>query len=402
MIVIGGGAAGFFAAINLAMRKPEWQIQIVEKSGKLLSKVRVSGGGRCNVTHACFDPAELVQNYPRGKKELRQVFSRFGPADTIAWFKAQGIVLKTERDGRMFPVSNSSESIISCFLDLASRMHIQVSTGVDVKSIEKSQEGFVLQCKNQSLKADLIIAASGGNSKPEFYALFRKLGHTIVQPSPSLFTFNLPGEEICQRLQGISVQNAEVKLKNTSLRFNGPVLITHWGLSGPAVLKLSAFAARELHDMHYEGCVVVNWLFALKVPEIDARLRQWQEEKRKSLPFTQVPFDIPKRLWEFLCVKAGIHNDRTWAEIPKKNLLSLAHFLGASEFQMSGRSVFKEEFVTAGGISLKEVDFTSMQSKVVPGLYFCGEVLDIDGITGGFNFQNAWSTAWIAAMNCGT
>jgi hypothetical protein len=399
VIIIGGGAAGFFAAINIAMRQPEYDITILEKTNKLLSKVRVSGGGRCNVTHHCFDNAELLKNYPRGNKELVQVFSRFTVKDTITWFREQGVRLKTEEDGRMFPESDSSETIVNTFLHLASKYSIKIITQCEVKSIEKKENGFDLNTSGGKLQCDSVICSSGGNNKSEAYSFLKSTGHKIISPLPSLFTVNLPSENIKKELQGISVPQAEVRIEGSKLKYNGPVLITHWGLSGPAVLKLSAFAAKEFYEADYKAGILVNWIFPHTLQEAVELVRKLQKEKAKALPWNFPMFGLPRRLWEFLCTKAGIDNSRPWAETGSKQINALAESLVNSRYKMEGKTTFKEEFVTCGGIDLKEIDFKKMESKLVPGLFFCGEVLNIDGITGGFNFQSAWSTAWIAAQS---
>lgn len=383
------------------MRKPDFNITILEKTNKLLSKVKVSGGGRCNVTHHCFENAELVKNYPRGSKELQQVFSRFSVQDTINWFKEQGVILKTEEDGRMFPYSNDSQTIIDCFTNLAHKLNIKILVHHEVFSIQKINEGFVLKTNKNNFTADAIVCALGGHNKAGAYDILKNLGHTIDKPLPSLFTLNLPGELIKKELQGISVKNAQVLIEGTKLNYNGPVLITHWGLSGPAVLKLSAFAAKEFFELNYMANIRVNWIFPLKINETVLLLKEIQKERHKALPFSNSAFDLPKRLWEFLCMTSGITNDKPWAEIANKHLNKLAENLVASSFKMEGKTTFKEEFVTCGGVNLKEIDFKTMQSKIVPGLYFCGEVMNIDGITGGFNFQSAWSTAWLCAQSIG-
>ncbi|MDO9001570.1 MAG: NAD(P)/FAD-dependent oxidoreductase [Bacteroidota bacterium] len=400
IVVIGGGAAGFFAAINLALRKPNYDITILEKTNKLLSKVKVSGGGRCNVTNHCFDNSELVKNYPRGNKELQQVFSKFSVQDTIEWFRQQGVVLKTEDDGRMFPYSNSSETIVDCFLDLANKLNIKIKTQCEVISIKKNNTGFLLETNQINFQVDAIICALGGHNKTSAYSIIKDLGISIDEPIPSLFTLNFPNEVIKKELQGISVQNAQVKIANSKLNYSGPVLITHWGLSGPAVLKLSAFAAKEFFDLNYRSTIIVNWVYPLKPNEIEIHLKNIQKEKHKALPHTKPLFDLPRRLWEFLCHTSGIDNTKPWAEISNKQLNKLTENLCNSNYSMEGKTTFKEEFVTCGGVNLKEIDFKTMQSKQVPNLFFCGEVLNIDGITGGFNFQSAWSTAWICAENC--
>lgn len=398
VVVIGGGAAGFFAAINLALRKPDLKIIILEKTAKLLSKVRISGGGRCNVTHHCFENSELIKNYPRGSKELQQAFSQFSVKDTIEWFRKNGVILKTEEDGRMFPVSDSSQTIIDCFLNLSSRLNIEIRTSEEVFSIKKDGEIFLLKTSKEFISCSAVICALGGHPKAGAYDLLKNLGHKIDPPIPSLFTLNLPGEEIKSELQGLSVQNAHVKIKDSKHNYTGPVLITHWGLSGPAVLKLSAFAAKDFFERNYQATIHVNWINRFNQNEVLELIKQQQKEKNKALPYSNPMFDLPKRLWEFFCHSSEIDNTKPWAEIPNKQINKLVQVLCNSQYQMEGKTTFKEEFVTCGGINLKEINFKSMESKIVPGLYFCGEVLNIDGITGGFNFQSAWTTAWVVSQ----
>lgn len=395
--VIGGGAAGFFAAINTAIKHPDYRISILEKTGKLLSKVKVSGGGRCNVTHHCFDNSELVRNYPRGQKELYQAFSRFSVKDTIAWFESNGVKLKTEEDGRMFPITDSSQSIIDCFLKLCERHKINIQTHTEVFAIKKTGQSFLLKTNNGEIKADAVICSIGGHNKTESYFLIKNLGHKIIDPIPSLFTINLPEEPIKKELQGVAIKQAEVKIEGTKLHYNGPVLITHWGLSGPAVLKLSAFAAKEFYNKGYDAMIIVNWLYPLDREDTEQELKKFQKGKPRALPLSHPLGNLPKRLWEFLCRQAEIDNTKSWAEVSNKQLHKLADSLHSSKYHMHGKTTFKEEFVSCGGIDLKEIDFKTMQSRLVPGLYFCGEVLNIDGITGGFNFQAAWTTAWICS-----
>jgi len=397
VIVIGGGAAGFFAAINAALMNPALDIIILEKTGKLLSKVKVSGGGRCNVTHHCFDNRELVKHYPRGHRELLQVFSRFAVEDTIRWFETRGVKLKTEEDGRMFPVSDDSQTIIDCFLDLSDRLGIKIKTHCEVHAIIRSGDQFQVKTNQDLILADRIICANGGHNKHGGYDLVKNLGHKIISPVPSLFTFNLPDEPIRKLLQGVSVPSAEVKIRGTRLSYSGPVLITHWGLSGPAVLKLSAFAAHELHEVAYNAEIIVNWVHPLNRDETVESLLGFQRENKKALPRTKPFQNLPKSFWEYLCEKSALPENRPWAEIGSRHIHSLAENICQSVLKMNGKTTFKEEFVTSGGVDLKEIDFKTMQSRIVPGIYFCGEVLNIDGITGGFNFQSAWSTAWICA-----
>ncbi|HKC67589.1 MAG TPA: NAD(P)/FAD-dependent oxidoreductase [Bacteroidia bacterium] len=398
VIVIGGGAAGFFAAINVAEINPDVEVIILEKSNKLLAKVLVSGGGRCNVTHACFDNGLLVKNYPRGEKELRGAFNKFTTEDTIVWFKQCGVTLKTEEDGRMFPVTDNSETIANCLLKAANDLNIKIKTGVSVKEIiVQPDKSFSLKTDTEyTPHCDKLIIASGGNPKNENYNWLRKVGHTIVPPVPSLFTFNIPNNEITE-LMGVSVPNAKIKIGNTKLEIEGPLLVTHWGLSGPVVLKSSAWGARILHDMNYDFTAFINWLPAYKEEELRNILLEYKNNNAPKNVFGNSPLDLPKRLWELFLRKATISETSRWANVNKKQINTLINILLNDAYHVKGKTTFKEEFVTCGGISLKEVDFSTMQSKIVPNLYFAGEVLDIDGVTGGFNFQNAWTTAWIAA-----
>lgn len=395
VIVIGGGAAGFFAAINTTLHFPGASVAILEKSNKLLSKVRISGGGRCNVTHHCFENGELVKNYPRGEKELRQVFPRFAVQDTITWFGNRGVKLKVEADGRMFPQSNSSETIINCLMEEAHRLGIRISMQEEVLSLEKNSGLLNVHTNKGLYEADAVICCTGGHHQAKHYEFIKRAGHSIAEPIPSLFTINLPGSGI-RELMGLSVKQATVKMTKARHSYTGPVLITHWGLSGPAVLKLSAFAAKDLFEQQYHTDIVVNWTGLLNEEEAKAQLSQSLSSRALMLNTPQ--FELPRRLWDYLLAKAGIGAEKIWAELGKKQLNVLAQLLARDVYAMQGKTTFKEEFVTCGGVSLKEIDFKTMQSKVMPGLYFCGEVLNIDGITGGFNFQNAWSTAWIASQ----
>ena len=402
IVVIGGGAAGFFAAINAAELNPNAEVIILEKSNKLLAKVLVSGGGRCNVTHACFENSLLVKNYPRGEKELRGAFNRFTAEDTIAWFKQHGVALKTEDDGRMFPVTDNSETIANCLLQAAHDLNIKIKTSVSVKEISiQTDKTFSLKTDTDyNPQCDKLIIASGGNPKNENYNWLSRVGHSIVPPVPSLFTFNIPNNEIT-KLMGISISHAKIKVASTKLETEGPLLITHWGLSGPAILKASAWGARILHDMNYDFTTLVNWLPAYKEEGLRDMLIEYKNNSASKNVGGNCPLDLPKRLWEFFLHKAVIIETSRWADINKKQINGLVNILLNDAYQVKGKTTFKEEFVTCGGISLKEVDFSTMQSKLVPNLYFAGEVLDIDGVTGGFNFQNAWTTGWIAANGVG-
>jgi len=399
IIVIGGGAAGFFAAINTAQLNTNCSVTLLEKSSKLLSKVRVSGGGRCNVTHACFDNNLLIKHYPRGEKELRNVFSRFTTQDTINWFNQRGVELKTEEDGRMFPVSNNSETIVNCLLNEADKANVKIKLNVDIEEIKKKENKFRLLAKGGGeFICDKLIIATGGNSKQEAYNWLEKLGHTIIKPIPSLFTFNIPNNSITQ-LMGISVPQAKVKIATTKLETEGPLLITHWGLSGPAILKASAWGARILSDFNYSFTTLVNWIPKYSEEKLRIEFENQRKENASKLILNNCPIELPKRLWEHFVNKTNIEHTVRWADLTKKQNNVLINILLNDEYKVQGKTTFKEEFVTCGGINLKEIDFTNMQSKIVPNLYFAGEVIDVDGITGGFNFQNAWSTAWITAKN---
>lgn len=410
--VIGGGAAGFFSAITCAKTYPQARVTLLEAGRQLLAKVRISGGGRCNATHACFDPAILVQNYPRGGKALRGAFTRFQPRDTVEWFASHSVTLKTEADGRMFPVTDDSATIVNCLIQAAEDAGVQIRTGdavVSVKQLTSEDEyadtaitnkrGFEIELKSgEQLKCDRLILATGSN--PSGFKWAKDLGHTVEQPVPSLFTFNVSDSRI-KDLAGVSVANAKVKLPGAKLEQSGPLLITHWGLSGPAVLKLSAWGARFLHDRHYRASVLINWLPQYNPEVLRQQLLGVKSQLSQRLVVSSCPFPIPRRLWERLTSAIGIDEPKRWADIPNKTLDKLLQELVQGEYQISGKGAFKEEFVTCGGVNLKEVDFKTMESRHCPGLYFAGEILDIDGVTGGFNFQSAWTTAWLAGMAIG-
>lgn len=398
VIVIGGGAAGFFTAINCAQMHENCTVTLLEKSSKLLSKVRVSGGGRCNVTHACFDNSLLIKNYPRGEKELRNVFSRFTTTDTISWFEKRGVKLKTEADGRIFPESNTSETIVKCLMQEAEKAKVIIKLNVDIVEIIKNgNNSFTLnEIGGGVFHCDKLVVATGGNPKDAAYNWLRKLGHTIIKPVPSLFTFNIPGNKITE-LMGVSVPNAKVRVAGTKLETEGPLLITHWGMSGPAILKASAWGARTLSELNYNFTALISWLPKHTEEKIRIEFNNQREENPAKTIINNCPLELPKRLWEYLVSKAGILETTRWADLPKKNANLLSHSLINDEYFVKGKSTFKEEFVTCGGIALKEIDFTTMQSKIIPDLYFAGEILDVDGITGGFNFQSAWSSGWIVA-----
>lgn len=397
IIIIGGGAAGFFAAINAARLAPGKTVAILEKNTKLLSKVRVSGGGRCNVTHACFDDRELVKFYPRGGKELRGAFSRFSVKDTIAWFRERGVELKTESDGRMFPVSNTSETIVECLLADAKKHDVEILLQRELNEIEAGADGFLLSVnEHEKFFCKKLIIAAGGNAKPAGYDFILKTGHTIISPVPSLFTFNMPGNPISE-LMGVSVENATVKIEGTAIKTEGPLLITHWGMSGPAVLKASAWGARELAEKNYHFTAAVNWLGEKKEENVFENLLQCRSTYNAQLVINANPYQLVKRLWQFLVKKSGLDYEMRWADLSNKHIRKLAQILVNDHFEVKGKTTFKEEFVTCGGIKLSEVEFKTMESRKQKGVFFVGEVLDIDGVTGGFNFQSAWTTAWIAA-----
>ena len=453
VVVIGGGAAGFFAAITCAEVYPQAQVTLLEAGRQLLSKVRISGGGRCNVTHACFDPAQLVQYYPRGGKALRGALTRFQAKDTVAWFESHGVKLKTEADGRMFPVTDNSETIVDCLIDAAEAAGVKIRTGVAVVAIRRElppptgeKEGgveqeargqgagskgelpstslqpnevgqeenppapplpaplplFEIRLKSEEIiKCDRLLLATGSN--PSGYKWAKDLGHTIEPPVPSLFTFNIPDPRL-QDLAGVSVESVRLRLPvagKANLEQTGPLLITHWGLSGPAVLKLSAWGARVLHECHYQMPLVINWLPQYNPEELRKQLLAVRSQLAHRAIATSCPVSIPRRLWQQLIAYVGIGEEDRWAGLSNKTLNQLIGELTQGSYLIKGKGVFKEEFVTCGGISLKEVDFKTMESRCCRGLYFAGEILDIDGVTGGFNFQSAWTTASIAGQAMG-
>lgn len=398
VIIIGGGAAGFFTAINAAENNPKLKIIILERGKEVLTKVKVSGGGRCNVTHAEFLPKELTQNYPRGEKELLGPFHSFMTGDTIEWFEKRGVALKIEADGRMFPVSDSSQTIIDCFLSEVKRLNVEILLNQSVKEIQKEENRFTINTTTDTFSAEKIVVATGSN--PKIWKLLEDLGHTIVPAVPSLFTFNIKDSRIID-LPGLST-DASVKVLDEKgkmiLESNGPLLITHWGMSGPAILKLSAWGARMLEPFNYHFNIEVNWLNTLSEEEVFDALKNLKTSQGKQMIFKNAQFELPKRLWQSLVKAAGIMETLTWADATRENLQNLAHQLTAGVFEVAGKSTFKEEFVTAGGVDLKEVNFKTFESRKIDGLYLAGEVLNIDAITGGFNFQNAWTGSYLAAQ----
>lgn len=397
LLVIGGGAAGFFCAINAAQLNPELQVIIVEKSSKVLGKVRISGGGRCNVTHHCFSIADMIKKYPRGSSFLKKAFHHFFTTDTIRWFEERGVRLKTEADGRMFPVTDSSETIINCLMQEVNKLGIQIMLNRSVQQLEHKAGEWHVSLKDEvPLIANYVCIASGGYPNALQFDWLRKIGHRIEDPTPSLFTFNMPGNSITA-LMGITVEHAAVKIMGSKLQEQGPLLITHWGMSGPCILKLSAWGARELAAKNYNFTVLVNWLPALNEQTLKEKFQQVRFELAAQKIINRNPFGLPQRLWQYLLQQSGVNEDMRWADLPAKEQNKLIKNCCAQEFDVKGKTTFKEEFVTAGGIDLSEVDHHTMQSKIAPNLYFAGEVLNIDGLTGGFNFQNAWTTGYLAA-----
>ncbi|NOT50572.1 MAG: NAD(P)/FAD-dependent oxidoreductase [Chitinophagaceae bacterium] len=397
MVVIGGGAAGFFCAVNAARMDPALKVTIIEKNDKLLSKVRVSGGGRCNVTHACFDIVEMSKQYPRGQNFVKKTFHQFFTTDTIQWFEERGVKLKREADGRMFPVTDSSQTIIDCFIREANKYGVEVMMRSEVRSLKYEKEKFEIELSgSRHLIADFVCIACGGYPKSEMFEWLKQTGHTIENPSPSLFTFNMPGHPI-RELMGVSVEIAKVKIQRTKLEEEGPLLITHWGMSGPVILRLSAWGARALGERSYEFGVIINWLPDFNEQSLKERFLQLRNENASQKIITKNQFGLPSRLWEFLTKQSGIKNEWRWADLPSTGQNKFIKNLCSYECDIKGKTTFKEEFVTAGGIKLNEINANTMMSKKVPGLFFAGEVLDVDGITGGFNFQHAWTSGWIAA-----
>lgn len=395
VLIIGGGASGFFAAISAKLHHPDYRVAIVEKTNKVLGKVKVSGGGRCNVTHHCFDLKKLCSHYPRGEKELRPVFKQFAVHDIIVWFEIRGVELKTEEDGRMFPTTNNSQTIIDCLTNETKRLGIEILLQTSVNLIQPSKDFFTLETNNNQLQTQYLIIATGGSPKLEGLQWLKELGHEIVPPVPSLFTFNMPKNPITQ-LMGISVPQAKVRIVGTKLGYAGPLLITHWGMSGPVVLKLSAWGARWLEEKGYKCTIAVSWQEAKNEEEVRVYLKAFKEQNKLKLVANARPYDLPKRLWNYFLSGLEIMPDIQWVSLKKQDFNRLINTLYNDEYIVSGKTTFKEEFVTAGGVSLKSIDMQNLQSKALSNLYFAGEVLDIDGITGGFNFQAAWSSGWIA------
>jgi predicted Rossmann fold flavoprotein len=401
LLVIGGGAAGFFCAVNAARMAPGLEVKIIEKTSQLLSKVRVSGGGRCNVTHACYEITEMANRYPRGRNFIKKSFRRFFTRDTIAWFAERGVELKTEPDGRMFPVANSSETIINCLMREADRYGVELLLNLQVNNLKRDEQGWTVNAvrgaEQLAMQADFVCIATGGYPKQEQYAWMASLGHHFVPPSPSLFTFNAPGHPIT-KLMGVAVIEAEVKIPELKHKEHGPLMITHWGLSGPAVIRLSAWLAKELESRQYKAGVVINWLPEFNENSFRDYIIFYRDRHGSIRLRSRSPFGLPQRLWEFLLGESNI-GDEKWAEVSASSQNKLIRNVVAYQIRISGKTTFKEEFVTAGGVSLLEVDPDTMQSRKQPSLYFAGEVLDVDGITGGYNFQHAWTSGFNAAQD---
>jgi predicted Rossmann fold flavoprotein len=400
LVVAGGGAAGFFCAVTAARLNPQLKVILVEKTGKLLSKVKVSGGGRCNITHACFSIPDMIKKYPRGSNFVKKTFHQFFTSDTIRWFEERGVPLKTEADGRIFPVSNSSQSVIDCLLREANKYSVEIRLHHEIRSIEYKSDpvAFIIHFGNElKLQADFICLASGGYPKPSMFEWILSNGHTIESPVPSLFTFNMPGNSVTS-LMGISVPDAQVKISGESLRERGPLLITHWGMSGPAILKLSAWGARILNEKEYLFEIRVNWLGNRDEQSVRDEIQMIRENSGGKKIRQRNPWDLPQRLWDWLLDQSGI-KDIHWADLTAALQNKLIRHLTDITFNVDGKTTFKEEFVTAGGIRLSEINHQTMESRIRPGLYFAGELLDVDGITGGFNFQHAWTSGFIAGKS---
>ncbi len=404
LIVIGGGAAGFFCAINAARMNQSLEVIILEKTKKLLSKVRISGGGRCNVTHSCFDIDEMSKKYPRGTNFVRKSFHQFFTKDTISWFEERGVSLKTEDDGRMFPSTNSSQTIIDVLMREASLYNVTIQVNSEVRNIDiksgddaDGENTFVVASSNDELlHADYLCIASGGYPKSQMFEWLTKLGHSIEDPVPSLFTFNMPQHPITE-LMGVSVDHARVKIAGTKLEQEGPLLITHWGLSGPAVLKLSAWAARQLATSNWQFPILINWLPRYNEQSLQKEFQRFRLELPSQKIASKNPFRLPNRLWDFLLQEIEVKEEMRWGDLPAKTQNKLVQLICAYQAYIRGKTTFKEEFVTAGGIRLNELDANTMMSRKISNLFFAGEVMDVDGITGGFNFQHAWTSGFIAA-----
>jgi predicted Rossmann fold flavoprotein len=399
VVVVGGGAAGFFAAIHCAVANPHAQVLIAERTTKVLAKVKISGGGRCNVTHACFQVAEMSRHYPRGERFMKKALAQFMTTDTVRWFQERGVPLKAEADGRMFPTTDNSQTIIDCLVGEAQRQGVRLLLQHSVEAVAPGPAGFVLTIKDREpLQCDRLIIASGGSPKESGLDWLKALGHQVAPPVPSLFTFNLPANSVTA-LMGVTVPHVRARIAGTKLVQEGPLLVTHWGLSGPAILKLSAWGARDIHQLGYQFVAQVHWL----PTHTEDTLRLFLLEAKAGLGQRQLanrnPLGLPARLWEFFLQKIGLLPEKRWADLGKADLNRLVNLLTNDSYPVEGKTTYKEEFVTCGGVALDQVDPLTMQSRVCPGLYLAGEVLDIDGITGGFNFQAAWTTGYLAGIS---
>lgn len=397
LVVAGGGAAGFFAAINAAEMSSGLQVILLEKTQKLLSKVRISGGGRCNVTHSCFEPKALIEKYPRGKKELTNGFFQFNPMHTIEWFAQRGVKLKTEEDGRMFPVTDNSETIIQCFLKEAETNNVVIKIGVGIESFSKANEKFTLQLTDRTkLETDFLLIATGGSPSEKNYQWLAQTGHSIIPPVPSLFTFNVPQFGL-KGLEGVAVQSAKISLPGTHFKEQGPLLVTHWGISGPAAIRLSAWAAHYFFENNYHVNAEINFIPDQSEEILKEKFNQLRKSSPQKLLQSKIFNELPNRLWERLCELSGINHKTQFANLSNSQLRSIIENLLYFKIEIQGKTTYKEEFVTSGGIDLKNINMKTMESKLTGNLYFAGEVLNVDGITGGFNFQAAWTTAMLAA-----
>ena len=400
--VIGGGAAGFFSAISVKNHYSTYNVVLFEKSSKFLSKVKISGGGRCNVTNSTNDIRTLCNAYPRGGKKLKNIFHQFGTEDTRNWFEERGVPLKVEPDGRVFPVSNNSQSIIDCLVLECEKNNILIKFLRSVKYLSKVKSKWIINFNDNSSSDlfDSIIVASGGSPKLKGFDWLKNLGHEIINPIPSLFTFNMPNESIIS-LSGIALKQVRIKIIDTKIDLLGPLLITHWGMSGPVILKASSIGARDLFEKEYSFDIHINWLIETNTEILFKKLEDYSMLFSNKLLSKQNPFDLPSRLWLFLIEKSNLNDNKKWGELGKKNMRKLIEFLTKDLYSVIGKTTFKEEFVTCGGVSLENIDLKTLQSKIVTDLYFAGEVLDIDGLTGGYNFQSAWSTGFIAGKLAG-
>ncbi|MFM2226071.1 MAG: hypothetical protein RJA07_2273 [Bacteroidota bacterium] len=399
IVIIGGGAAGIFAAVNAArLGNENCKVIVLEKSNQLLSKVKISGGGRCNVTHHCFEPKELVKNYPRGSKELLSAFYHFNPTHTVEWFQNRGVEIKTEADGRMFPESNESQTIIDCLLNEAKKYDVDIKTSFEIEAIEIENNQFIIKNKYKNIIADKLLIAAGGNALGSLTKKIKEWKHTMQPAIPSLFTFNIPNHPFNQ-LSGIGLEKVEITLPEIKQKMQGAFLFTHWGISGPAVLKLSAFAAKELFEMKYQFKILINFVPELSTNEVKEMILKAKQNQAKQKVCSNPLFFLPKRLWLLICEQSNIAATINFADLNKNQIEKLHQLITSYPLQANGKATFKDEFVTCGGITLNEINFKTMESKIVSNLFFAGEIIDVDGITGGFNFQNAWTTGIIAAEN---